>query len=47
MEGVTAAVADMNQHTVTVTFDDAQASLDAIEKALHDAGYTTGEPMKQ
>jgi copper chaperone CopZ len=37
----------MNTHTVSVSFDDDQTSLGAIEKALHDAGYTTGDPSRQ
>jgi copper chaperone CopZ len=30
----------MNAHTITVTFDDEQVSLDTIVEALGDAGYT-------
>jgi len=29
----------MRDHTVTVSFDDANVQLDAINDALHDAGY--------
>ncbi len=31
---------DMNNHTVTVAFDDEQLSVDAIVGALNQAGYT-------
>ena len=32
--------ADMNEHTVTVEFDDDQLSIDDIIQALGEAGYT-------
>ena len=31
---------DMNEHTVTVAFDDDDLSVDRIVQALNDAGYT-------
>ncbi len=31
---------DMNEHTITVAFDDEKLSLDAIVGALNQAGYT-------
>ena len=31
---------DMNQHTVTVSFDNEQMSLDAVVEALGGAGFT-------
>lgn len=31
---------DMNAHTVTVVFDDAETSIDAVVTALGNAGYT-------
>ena len=30
----------MNEHTLTVEFDDEQLSLDSIVSVLNDAGYT-------
>jgi copper chaperone CopZ len=37
---VTSVATDMNEHTVTVEFDDDQTSIDDIVKALGTAGYT-------
>ena len=37
---VTSVASDMNDHTVTVEFDDDQTSIDDIVKALGKAGYT-------
>mgnify|MGYP002528644904 FL=1 len=37
---VTSVATDMNEHTVTVEFDDDQTSIDDIVKALGPAGYT-------
>ena len=37
---MTAVDADMENHTVTVGFDDAETSIDDIVKALGKAGYT-------
>ena len=31
---------DMNEHTLTVAFDDAELSVDHIVQALNKAGYT-------
>ena len=31
---------DMNEHTLTVAFDDAELSVDRIVQALNQAGYT-------
>ena len=36
---MTSVQTDMNEHTVTVGFDDENASIDAIVRALNDAGY--------
>ncbi len=30
----------MNEHTVTVAFDDEKSSVEAIVRALNDSGYT-------
>jgi copper chaperone CopZ len=43
---VTSAEADMKSHVMTVGFDDEATKLDAIIKALNDAGYMVGEPKK-
>ena len=40
LEGVQSVETDMNENTVTVTFDDERQSVDAIVKALNEAGYT-------
>ena len=37
---MTYVATDMNEHTVTVEFDDDGASIDDIVKALGEAGYT-------
>jgi copper chaperone len=39
MSGVTEASVDLESRTVTVTFDDAAVSLDAIVTAIEDQGY--------
>jgi len=36
----------MNDHTVTVEFDDDKTSLDTIVSALNDAGYIVKEKRK-
>jgi copper chaperone CopZ len=41
--GVLSADADMVNHSVTVTLNDPK-QLDAVIKALNDAGYTVGTP---
>ncbi len=41
--GVLSADADMSRHSVTVTLSDPNR-LDAVIKALNDAGYTVGTP---
>ena len=47
IEGVAEAVADINAHTVTVTFDDTKTGLEAIKKALETAGFSVpGEPVR-
>jgi copper chaperone CopZ len=47
VEGVVEALADMNAHTVSVTFDDSKTSLEAIRKALETAGFSVpGDPVK-
>ena len=46
MQNVTSVKADMNEHTVTVAFDDEKVKLEAIIKALNDAGYTVGQPIR-
>lgn len=40
LEHVEAVSTDMNAHTLTVTFDDEQVSLEQIVEALGNAGYT-------
>jgi hypothetical protein len=40
---VAQAVPDMNEHTLTVTFDDARTSLAKITSALADAGFAVKE----
>lgn len=37
---MTSVQTDMNAHTVTVSFDDEELSLDQVITALNDAGYT-------
>ena len=46
MEEVTQVEASTGDHSLTVEFDDETANLEAITKALNDAGYTVGEPKK-
>ena len=43
---LTSVQTDMNQHTVTVAFDDDETSIDDFVKALNEAGYevTSYEP---
>ncbi len=36
----------MQEHTVGVDFDDEKTSLESVIKALNDAGYTVGEPVR-
>ena len=36
----------MKAHTVTVSFDDEQVSMDSIVGALHDAGYVVKDRTK-
>ncbi len=36
----------MNEHTITVGFDDAKVDLDSIVTALNDAGYVVKERTK-
>ncbi len=36
----------MNEHTMTVAFDDEKTSLDKIAAALYDAGYVVKERTK-
>lgn len=36
----------MNEHTITVGFDDEQVSLERIVAALHGAGYVVTESVK-
>jgi len=43
VSGVLSADADMSNHSVTVKLNDPQ-QLDAVIKALNDAGYTVGTP---
>lgn len=43
VNGVLSADADMSKHSVTVTLSDPK-QLDAVIKALNDAGYTVGTP---
>lgn len=37
---------DMNEHTVTVTFDDEKTGVGAIVAALNDAGYVVKSQQK-
>jgi copper chaperone CopZ len=47
IEGVAEALADINAHTVTVTFEDTKTGLEAIKKALETAGFSVpGEPVR-
>jgi len=46
VDGVGEVSASPTDHTVTATFDDETVKLDSILKALGDAGYTVGEPVK-
>lgn len=41
--GVTSVETDMNQHTVSVTFDDEKLSIDDVVTALTRAGYAVPE----
>ncbi len=43
---VTSVESDMNDHTVTVGFDDEKLDLDSIVSALNDAGYVVKERTK-
>ena len=43
VKGVSNASADFAQKTLAVTYDDAQASPKQMEKAIADAGYSTGK----
>jgi copper chaperone CopZ len=43
VSGVLSADADMSKHSVTVKLNDPK-QLDAVIKALNDAGYTVGTP---
>ena len=40
MTHVRAVETDMNEHTLTVEFDDEKLSLDRIVQTLNEAGYT-------
>ncbi len=40
MTDVRAVETDMNEHTLTVEFDDEKLSVDSIVQVLNDAGYT-------
>ncbi len=46
MPQIESVEADLRGHTVTVAFDDEQVSLDAIVKALNEAGYTVPEKKR-
>ncbi len=46
VEFVESVRADMNAHTVTVTFDDDKVQLGAIVTALDDAGYVVKDEKK-
>jgi copper chaperone CopZ len=46
VEHVESVQTDMNEHTVTVTFDDDKTGLDAIVAALNDAGYVVKSEQK-
>jgi len=43
---VTKVTTDMNDHTVTVTFDDEKQTIEAVVAALEDAGYVARNPEK-
>ena len=40
MKDIQSVSADMQAHTVTVTFDDEEVSMQEVLGALNDAGYT-------
>ena len=42
MDGVTAAEVDVDATTVTVTYDDAAVTRDAIVEAIEEQGYSVG-----
>jgi copper chaperone CopZ len=46
VEHVTSVESDMNQHTITVGFDDEKVGLERIVAALNDAGYVVKERTK-
>ena len=46
VEHVSSVESDMNQHTITVAFDNDEVSLDSIVAALNDAGYVVKERTK-
>lgn len=46
VEYVESVRADMNAHTVTVTFDDEKVEIGAIVTALNDAGYVVKDEKK-
>ena len=37
---------DIPEDTVTMTFDDAKGTLEEAPRAIHDPGYTVGEPVR-
>ena len=43
VKGVSNASADFAQMTLAVTYEDSQASRQQLEKAIGDAGYSTGK----
>lgn len=47
MPNVQAAEPDMNENTLTVTFDDEGTSLEKIVAALHEAGYAVPSYTQQ
>ncbi len=46
VQGVSGVETDMNEHTVTVGFDDSVTTVDKIVEALYDAGYVVKERRK-
>jgi copper chaperone CopZ len=46
LDGVTDVKADMDLHTLTVSFDDSNLAVGDVVSALADAGYVAKDPEK-
>jgi len=46
LKGVTTVTTDMDLHTLTVSYDDADLALGDVLSALADAGYVAKDPEK-